>query len=231
MAQIKENEGGLLKERGNSLSIAEQELLYELAGKVSHQCVVVEIANKTYESTDALAKGASPGGIRIFNLALYGKNLSTRKVGKSDSNGSLQGGISNTEKKNGVTIFEESAYDLSLYWKENIGLLLVIGYQQYEEVREAVVCWQGSLSPNIVVVIHSCHEPGPARAIKEFLNDGGNFVLFREVGNMTAIVMDNCKHYWAINSNEIGICGNCGRKRNFGRLNRETTRLGIRKRT
>jgi hypothetical protein len=227
MAHIRENDVGLWKEKG-ILTSDEQELLYEMAEQVSHQCVVVEIANKTYESTDALVKGASSGGIRIFNLALHGKNLSTGKVGKSSSNGGLQGGISNPEIKNGVTIFKESAYGLSPYWKETIGLLLVIGYQQYEEIREA---WQGSLSPNIVVVIHSCHEPGPARAIKEFLNDGGNFVLFREVNNMTALVMDNCKHYWAINSNEIGICGNCGRKRNFGRLNRETTRLGTRKRT
>jgi hypothetical protein len=98
MAHIRENDVGLWKEKG-ILTSDEQELLYEMAEQVSHQCVVVEIANKTYESTDALVKGASSGGIRIFNLALHGKNLSTGKVGKSSSNGGLQGGISNPEIK------------------------------------------------------------------------------------------------------------------------------------
>ncbi|MDD5501432.1 MAG: hypothetical protein PHH57_07125 [Candidatus Omnitrophica bacterium] len=218
-------------EKKDCLSTAELDLLCELERKVPPQHVVVEVANKTYESTEALITGNQLGRTRVFNLALYGKDHSTPKAAKTNSDTRLQDEIKEAETTNCATILNESAYDLSRRWRETIGLLIVIGYQNSEEIREAVVCWQGYLSADITVVIHNCHEPGPAKAIKEFLTDGGNFILYREVGNMTALVMDRCQHHWTINSSEIGICHNCGRKRNFRRLNREATNLGIRKRT
>jgi hypothetical protein len=132
---------------------------------------------------------------------------------------------------NGVTILNGSAYNLTRRWKETVGLLVVTGYLQYEDVREAIVCWEGYLPPEAVTVVHNCYEPGPAKAIKEFITDGGNYVLRQTIDNMTALAMDKCQHYWVINSNEIGICRNCGRERNFRRLNREVANLGIRKRT
>jgi hypothetical protein len=58
----------LPKEIDNRLSIAEQELLYELARNVSCQQVVVEMTNRTSESTEALVRGARSSGARVFNL-------------------------------------------------------------------------------------------------------------------------------------------------------------------
>jgi len=216
-------------EKGDSLSIAELDLLCELAGKVHPRCAVMEIANQAYESTEALARGVQPVGTGVFNLSLYGRNQSSKTAGR-DSDG-FENRTTGVEKASGVTFSDGSVYDLSRRRRETIGLLLVIGYQYYEEVREAVVCWQGLLVPETVIIIHNCHEPGPARAIREFITDGGNFVLQQSIDNMAVLVMDRCQHYWAINSNEVGICRNCGRKRNFGRLNREIASLGIRKRT
>jgi hypothetical protein len=135
------------------------------------------------------------------------------------------------EGTNNVTFLYESAYDLTRRWKKTVALLVVIGYQHYEEVKEVVVCWQGYLCPEAIIIIHNCHEPGPARAIEEFITDSGNFVLERTIDNMAALVIDKCQHHWVISSNEIGTCRNCGRKRNFKRLNREATNLRIRKRT
>jgi hypothetical protein len=212
------------------LSFAEQQLFCALASDISHCHVVVEIANKAYESTKALASGAQSAGTRVFNVALYSQKALSEKSG-SDSDARLDSETRRDERTNTVTFLDESAYDLSRRWKDTVALLLVIGYQHYQEVREAIVSWQPHLCPEAVVVIHNCHELGPARAIKEFISDGGNFVLKQTIDNVAVLVMDKCQHYWVIGSNEIGICRNCGRERNFRRLNRQATSLGIRKRT
>jgi len=214
------------KESEVRFSFAERELLCELARNVSPQHVVVEIADKVNESTEALAKGAQQVGARVFNLALYGKNDPIKKP----DDARLRVGISEIENVNGITILNGSTYDLPRRWQETIALLVVTGYAQYEEVREAVVCWQGHLSPEAVIVVHNCYELGTAKAIRELITDGGNFVILQSVDNMTVLVMDNCQHYWAINSNEIGICRFCGRKRNFRRLAKEANNLGNRRR-
>jgi hypothetical protein len=213
------------------LSSAEQELLCEMASNISYQHVVVEIANKAYESTEALARGAQLAGARVFNLALYGRKDSSEKSPGGDSDTGVVSHMNLSEGTNIATFLYESVYDLTRRWKESVALLVVIGYQSYEEVREAVICWQGYLCPEAIIVTYNCHEPGPARAIKEFITDGGNFILERTIDNMAALAIDKCQHHWIISSDEIGICRNCGRKRNFGRLAREATNLGIRRRT
>lgn len=207
------------------LSLAEHRLLYKLARSVSHEHVIVEIADKTSKVFETLVSGYDTDGARVYSLALYGKSDSAKKTANVESS------RRDSENKGGVSILDESVYDLTRRWKETVGLLVVIGYQHSEEVREAIVCWQGCLSPGAIIVVHNCHEPGPAKAIKEFLDDGGNFVIRRAVDNMAALVVDKCRHYWTINSNEIGVCRNCGRKRNFRRLAREATSLGVKKRT
>jgi len=231
MMGAKEKKKELPKAIDSRLSIGEQELLCELARHVSPEHIIVEIANKTSESTEALARGAQSSGGRVFNLTLYGKGDSTNKTTNGDSDAKLHDSIRETESMTSVTILDGSVYDLTRRWKEIVGLLVVIGYQHYEEVREAVVCWQECLPPDVVVVVHNCCEPGPARAVKELIADCGNFVTWRVVDNLTVLVADKCQHYWVINTNEIGSCRHCGRKRNFKRLAREATSLGVKKRT
>jgi len=215
------------KESEVRFSFAERELLCELARNVSPQHVVVEIADKVNESTEALAKGAQQVGARVFNLALYGKNDPIKKP----DDARLRVGIREIENVNGVNILSGSAYDLTRRWQETIALLVVTSYMQYEEVREAVVFWQGYLSPEAIIVVQNRFEPGPAKAINELAADGGNLLVWRSVDNLTAMLVDKCQHYWAINSKDIGICRSCGRIRNFKRLQKEATETKNIKRT
>jgi hypothetical protein len=219
----------LPKEIDNRLSIAEQELLYELARNVSCQQVVVEMTNRTSESTEALVRGARSSGARVFNLTLYSKNQYIKKAAHGDSDTRLRDGTCETERKNEMTIPIGSAYDLTRGWKESVGLLVVVGHQHYDEIRKAFLCWQGHLSPEVAVVIHNCHEFGPARAIKELASDGGNFLLGQSVENLVVLIRDRCQHYWVISSDDVGSCRHCGRKRNFKRLGREENSLEFRK--
>jgi len=207
----------LPKIEAKPLSISEQQLLFEMAKLIPSEQVIVEIASKTSESTEALSKGAKPD-VKIFNLALYGNDRTENKVH----------GYENIPQ---VSVLNESVHVSIRHWKETIGLLAVINYQEYREVREAIVYWQRYLSPRVIIAVHNCHEPGPARAIKEFITDGGNFVIWKKVDDITAMVPDRCQHYWSIDSNEIGVCRNCGRKRNFRRLTRESLNLGTERRT
>ncbi len=225
----KEKETDIFTQREVFLSRVEGELLFELAGDILDQHIVIEIANKAYEPAEGLARGVHPIGTRAVNTALSSSNRPYDKSTREDSADGVVNRIK-AENASGVTLLHGSAYDLSLHWKEPIGLLVMIGYQYYEDVREAIACWQMYLAPNAIVVIHDCHEPGPAKVIKEFSTDGGNLIIRQIVENMTVLGIDTCQHHWTINSREIGICRKCGRKRDYRRLAREATNIKIKKR-
>lgn len=55
----------------NCLSIAERELLFELAKNVPPEHVIVEIANKTSDATEALVRDAEIDSKRVYNLPLH----------------------------------------------------------------------------------------------------------------------------------------------------------------
>lgn len=215
------------QEKDNSLSIRERELLSELVKNISSECVIVVIGENTSELSDTLVSGAEIDGVKIYSFALSGRSYSIRQT----DNIILHGGIHEAKNNNVVIILTENAYDLTRRWKETVGLLVIIGYQLHEEVREAVVFWQGYLSPEAIIVVQNRFEPGPAKAINEFAADGGNLLVWRSVDNLTAMLVDKCQHYWAINSKDIGICRSCGRIRNFKRLQKEATETKNIKRT
>jgi hypothetical protein len=219
-------EDGIPAETEVRLSIAECTLLREMAGNISPQHVVVELANNIYESTEALSRGAQQVGARVFNLALFGRSDSITRFDNTEFNS----GINESENTIDVTILSGSAYDLSRRWQEIVALLVVTGYQEYEKVREAIICWQEYLSPEAFIVVHNCHEPGPAQAIKEFHTDVGNFLIQNIIYNMTVLEIDKCRHYWVINSSEIGICRCCGRQRNFKKMMKVVDAVGVRRR-
>jgi hypothetical protein len=64
--------------------------------------------------------------------------------------------------------------------------------------------------------------PGPERAIKELVGDGGNFLVDGITGSVTTLLFDKCLHYWAINTYDFGQCQKCGRDRNFKRIQKDT---------
>ncbi|MDD5289437.1 MAG: hypothetical protein PHY28_10055 [Dehalococcoidales bacterium] len=213
-----------LEETSSNLSRAERDLLYDLAKRVPSEQTIVELARNPSESTLALVGGAAIGNAGVFNLDLDGSGSNNETDDRDD-------GILDVEIPCGVTVFKSGIYELIRYWNKTIGLLAVIGYQQSEDVREAITCWQGHLSPDVAIAVYDYNEPGPAKAIRELLTDCGNFILKQVVDNMAIIVMDKCQHYWIINSIQMGVCKNCGRKRNFRRLVREAANLGFKKRT
>lgn len=86
------------------------------------------MANRAYESIEALSHGEQPVSTKVFNLALYGRNQYSNKTTRKDSDTIFAQSINLIEKANGVTLLDGSACDLSRRWRETIGLLLVIGY-------------------------------------------------------------------------------------------------------
>lgn len=210
-----------------SLSVAEYQMLRELAMEVNPKSAVLEIAERSYESTEALAEGAHLTGAKVFNIALYGRNQFRTNSVEGNSDTLYENHTKDGRNKNSVILLDGSGYDLSRYWKLSLGLLVVIGYQQYEDVRKAVVCWQEQLSSDAVILIHDCNEAGPMRAIKELTTDCGNFMTLQVIDNLTILLRDRCQHHWVINPDETGVCQLCGRRRNFKRLYNEAYSLGI----
>jgi hypothetical protein len=80
------------------------------------------------------------------------------------------------------------------------------------------------------VAVHGCNQPGPSQVVKECLGDLGYFTFEQSVDTAMVVRVDKCIHYWIIDSNEIGICKYCGRKRNFRTLSREATESETEKR-
>ncbi|GAH74443.1 unnamed protein product, partial [marine sediment metagenome] len=101
-------------------------------------------------------------------------------------------------------------------WKEKVGLLCINTSREYEDVKKVFLDWERHLSPNARVVVHGSDQPGPSQVIKEYLGNLGDFTFEQRVGTSMVIRVDKCVHYWVIDSNEIGTCKHCGRKRMKG---------------
>ena len=115
-------------------------------------------------------------------------------------------------------------------WKEKVGLLWYNASCQYEDIKKALLSWQGHLSPEAKVVLRGYDQPGVARVIKEYLGTYGNFIFVDSVDTTAVLQVDGCAHYWVIDYNEFGICKYCGRKRNFKRLSRESSEIETKRR-
>ena len=115
-------------------------------------------------------------------------------------------------------------------WKEKVGLLWYNASCQYEDIKKALLSWQGHLSPEARVVLHGYDRPGVARVVKEYLGSYGNFVFVDSVDSTVVLAVDRCVHYWVIDYNEFGVCKYCSRKRNFKRLSRESSEIETKRR-
>jgi hypothetical protein len=115
-------------------------------------------------------------------------------------------------------------------WKEKVGLLWYNVSYEYEDVKKALLSWQGRLSPGAKVVLRGYDQPGVAKVIKEYLGTYGNLIFVDSVGTTAVLQVDGCVHYWVIDYNEFGICKYCGRKRNFKRLSRESSEIETKRR-
>jgi len=204
------------------ISDAEGELLYKLAKDMPDGQVIVEIGRGKGKSTVWLAKGSEAGNkVCVYSIASHKEGADHIKADRENTNTEF------IAKRAGVQGIVNSSYtdseEAPRRWKEKVGLLCINTSREYEDVKKVFLDWERRLSPNARVVVHSCDQPGPARVIKEYLGNLGDFTFEQSVGATTVVAVDKCGHHWIIDSNEIGICKYCGRTRNFKRMGREAT--------
>ncbi|MDD5510366.1 MAG: hypothetical protein PHI12_06135 [Dehalococcoidales bacterium] len=120
--------------------------------------------------------------------------------------------------QNILVLRHESNEDSARRWKDKIGLLWLNTPGDYKDLKRILRCWESHLSHDARVVMSNYNKPGTNRVIKEYLSDQGNFTYDQTIDNTIVFTIDQCVHYWIINSDCQGICKYCGRKRNFKRL-------------
>ena len=200
------------------------ELLYRLARDVPEGQAIVEIGRGKGKSTVWLVKGSEAGKKnKVFSFA--SQKESPDPVNADFTTNSVGAGIQDTTVSR-----HEAAEGAARRWKGNIGLLWVNTSHEYEDIKRVIITWQRHLSPNARVAIHGCDQPATGRVIRESAGSLGDFTYEQSVDSTTVLAIDGCTHYWMINSDEIGICKYCGRKRNFKRLMRETLETENRRR-
>lgn len=215
----------------DGISDTEGELLYNLAKNVPESQVIVEIGRGNGKSTVWLAKGSIEGKVnKTYNVR---SRLGESKDVESDKDDSDSEFVTNLEKAGVHSVVDYSytdSEDTSRKWRNKVGLLCINTLNEYEDIKEILRSWECHLSPSARVVLYGCEKPGPARIIKEYLGNLGDFVHEKRVGALMVMMIDGCIHHWIIDANEIGACRYCGRIRNFKRLRREADTAGIRRR-
>lgn len=198
------------------LTVEESDLMLKLINEVPPDQVIMVIGDNPNLFLEPLLV-ITKDNIRIVGVSLYGISYSPEEEIYITEQSKVA-----IESKYPVTVFSENASDLSRRWKDPIGLLIILYHEYFEEVKASVACWQDFLTPEAVVVILEGDQPGATRAIYDLVNDGGNFAVLHSLDKLTAMLVDGCRHYWAINSHDIGTCKKCGRNRNFKRIQKES---------
>jgi len=206
------------------ISDAEGELLYRLAKDVPEGQAIVEIGRGKDKSTVWLAKGSEAGEKnKVYSIASHKGSLDHVKVDEDNIHTEFIANLNKAGVQDTVVSLNEPSEEAIRRWKDKIGLLWINTSHEYEDVKKVILSWQRHLSPNAIVAVHGCNQPGPSKFVKECLGDLGYFTFEQSVDTTMVVRIDKCIHYWIIDSHEIGICKYCGRKRNFKRLSREAT--------
>ena len=206
----------LTSQAEDGISDAVCDLLYGLARDVPEGQAIVEIGRGKGKSTVWLVRGSEAGKKnKVFSFA-------SQKASPDTVNADFITNLAGAGIPDTLVSRHEAAEDAAQRWKENIGLLWVNTSYEYEDIKRVILVWQRHLSSNARVAIHGCDQPGTGRVIRESTGSLGNFTYEQSVDTTKVLAIDGCTHYWIINSDEIGICKYCGRKRNFKRLARET---------
>ena len=229
MANEVESVRQLTSEIEGCISDAEGELLYRLAKAVPEGQAIVEVGRGKGKSTVWLAKGSEAGDKnKVYSIASH--KGSPDHVNVDEENMHTEFILTKARVQDTVVSLHETSEDAARTWKEKIGLLWINTSHEYEDVKKVILSWQRHLSPNAIVAVHGCNQPGPSQAVKECLGNLGYFTFEQSVDTTMVVTVDKCIHYWIINSLEIGICKYCGRKRNFKRLSREATETETKRR-
>jgi predicted O-methyltransferase YrrM len=207
----------LTDENEDGISGSVCELLYGLARDVSGGQAIVEVGRGKGKSTVWLVRGSEAGNKnKVFSFAL--QDYTSAPVNTDSVIGSAETGIHDI-----LVLQHPASEDTVRKWKEKIGLLWVNASGEAENLKSVLQSWERHLSPDARVVVSNCDKPGHRRVIEECLGNLADFTYERSVDNAMVLMVDQCKHYWIINSDEVGVCKYCSRKRNFKRIMREAT--------
>jgi len=206
-------------------------VLFSLAKSVPEDQVIVTVDRGEGASALWLAKGAAAGsGSKVYNIIFRLPTPGVTEVDEENTDDDLL----NALKSKGINIILFNSYsgfgDTSRKWKSKIGLLLINGLLEYEDIKQVFHTWERHLSVNARVIICEFNKPGPARIIKEYLGNMGDFTFVKTAGNLKVMKVDKCIHHWVIDTREIGICRYCGRERNFKRIRTETEKVTVQRR-
>jgi hypothetical protein len=208
----------------DGISDAVCELLYGLARDVPEGQAIVEIGRGKGKSTVWLVRGSEAGKRnKVFSFA-------SQKASPDTVNADVISNLAGAGTQDTLVSRHEAAEDAGRRWKGNIGLLWVNTSYEYEDIKRVTLVWQRHLSSNARIVIHDCNQPGMGRFIGEITGSLGDFTYEQSIDTTVVLTIDGCTHYWIIDSNDIGSCKYCGRKRNFKRIMKEGDTAGARKR-
>jgi len=215
----------------DGLSDVEGKLLYSLAKSVPEDQVIVAIGRGNGESTVWLAKGSAAGNVnRVYSIRSCPQVPCDIEVDERNTNAGFIDRLKSAKVDTIVITSYSDSEDTSRKWKDKVGLLLINALLEYEDIQQVFLNWERHLAPDARVIVRGFDQPGPARIIKEYLGNLGDFTFDKRVGTLKVIRIDKCVHHWIIDAKEIGICRHCGRERNFKRLRREADAAGARKR-
>lgn len=215
----------------DGISDAVCELLYRLARDVPEGQTIVEISSGKGKSTVWLAKGSETGHKNVvYTIVSYKGSQAHINEDEENTDKEFIATLARAGVQDTVISLNEASDEATRRWKNKIGLLWINIPHEYEDIKRVIITWQRHLSPNARVAIHGCDQPGIDRFIIESTGSLGDFTFEEIVDTTTVLMIDQCVHYWIIDSDEIGICKHCGRKRNFKRLARQNLETETRRR-
>jgi predicted O-methyltransferase YrrM len=154
---------------------SEARKLYELAGKVEGQQVIVEIGSFRGRSTVALALGALSGeGPRVFAVDPYVEfeGVLGGRFGPADR-AALYENLAWAGVGHVVAVVSLPSAAAARAWDgSNIGLLWIDGDHRYEAVRADLEVWYPRVSPGGIVAFHDINVAGVERVIREATERG-----------------------------------------------------------
>lgn len=204
--------GSLKSQIEDEISDAVCQMLYAQAKDVPKGQVIVALSRVKGKATECLIKGSEAGNKnKVFSF------VSDRESADFAINPDRHG------NQDILVLRHEADEDAARRCKDEIGLLWVNASNDYEDLKRILRRWVSHLSPNARVVMNNCDQPGPKRVITEYLGNLGDFQYEQAVDNTMVFTIDQCAHHWIIDSEQMGVCKYCGRKRNFKRLMREAT--------
>ena len=210
--------GSLTSKIEDEISDAVCKMLYAQAKGVPEGQVIVALSRVTGKATECLVRGSEAGKKnKVFSFV----------SDKESADFAINPGRHGSQDL--LVLRHEADQDATRRCKDEIGLLWVNAFNEYQDLKRILRCWQCHLSPDARVVVNSCDQQGPKRVITEYLGDLGDFQYEQTVDNTIVFTIDQCAHHWMIDAEQMGVCKYCGRKRNFKRLMREATEAETRR--